>query len=293
MNVRALQCFIKVYEKKSLNAAAKEVFLSPQGLSKVIKQLEVDLEAELFFRGTQGMEATESGELLYARARHVCYLIEDIKKEIGIINGSSGALNVVMTYATSSVVSPDLVFGFTERNPNIRLRLREYPDAHPLGELFQDDADVGLVLGHEGLKDCHYDTLIPGEVVLVVAPDHPWARRSEVSLADLEPESLVLPLAEDGQDHRIVGAAMDLGLTLKVKYETGSLATLHHMCLSGRCVGVSASLLEAAAPDDTVRVVRLKERIPHSLFLVSRRREIQNKAVALFQTYLLDLVKHP
>jgi DNA-binding transcriptional LysR family regulator len=291
MNVRALQCFIKVYEKKSINAAAKEVFLSPQGLSKVIKQLEIDLEAELFSRGTQGMEATESGELLYARARHVCYLMEDIKKEIGIINGSTGALNVVMTYAASAAVPPDLIFGFSDKNPNIRIQLREYPDEHAVGDLFQEEADVGLVLGHEGIKDCHYDLLIPGEVVAVVARTHRLASQDEVTLAELMDETLVLRSVEEGRDHRLVEACLDAGLTPRIKYESGNILTLHHLVCTGGYAAISVNLIEAAVRDDQVKVLRLKDPIPENLFLVSRKREIQNKAVSLFKTYMLDLVR--
>ena len=81
MNTESLEYFIKVYEKKSFNAAAKDLFITPQGLSKMVKQLEMDLETELFYRGSRGVEPTEYGELLYARAKHICYLIEDIKKE--------------------------------------------------------------------------------------------------------------------------------------------------------------------------------------------------------------------
>jgi DNA-binding transcriptional LysR family regulator len=290
MNVRSLQCFIKVYEKKSINAAAREVFLSPQGLSKVIKQLEVDLDAELFSRGTQGMEATESGELLYARARHVCYLMEDIKKEIGIINGGNGSLNVVMTASAALVVSPDVVFGFSERNPNLRLRLREVPDEHPLGELFQDEADVGIVMGHEGLKECHYEPLIRGQVVALVAPNHRWALRDEVSLAELADEPLVLRAVEEGTDHRVVEKFLELGLTPRVRHETGNLQTLHQMCAGG-AVAISVDLLEAAVPDDGVKVLRLREPIFENISLVSRKREIQNRAVSSFQQYLFDLVR--
>lgn len=291
MNVRALQCFIKVYEKKSINAAAKEVFLSPQGLSKVIKQLEIDLEAELFSRGAQGMEATESGELLYARARHLTYLMEDIKREISIINGSSGALNVVMTYSTSSVVPPELIFGFSEANPNIRIRLREYPDEYPIGDLFQEEADVGLVLGHEGIKDCHYDLLVPGETVAVVSRGHRLAGRDEVSLAELENEPVILRSVEEGKEHRVLERASDLGLNLKVKYESGNLFTLHQLCRNSGCVALSVNLIEAALRDEGLKVLKLKDRLAENVFLVSRKRELQNRAVSAFQSYMLELVK--
>lgn len=287
MNVRALQCFLKVYERRSINAAAKEVYLSPQGLSKVIKQLELDLEAELFSRGTAGMEATEAGELLYARARHVCYLMDDIKKEIGIINGSKGSLTVVATYGASAAVPLDLVFGFGDLHPQLQVRLREVPDEYPVADLFQDEADVGLVLGHEGMRNCQYTLLVPGTTVLVVARDHPLARKSSVTLADLEGVPLVVKAVEDGTEHPLIERCLAAGITPLTRHETGNLFSLHRLCVLKGVAAVSVDFIEAVLPDPLVTVVPLAEPLAENLWLVTRKRDIQNKAVTLFQSYLL------
>lgn len=118
MNTESLEYFIKVYEKKSFNSAAKDLFITPQGLSKMVKQLEMDLETELFYRGSRGVEPTEYGELLYARAKHICYLIEDIKKEISIMSGSKGILNLMVTYSTAAALPMNLLLGFPKEYPN-------------------------------------------------------------------------------------------------------------------------------------------------------------------------------
>ena len=46
MDTKDLRAFLRVYEEKSVNKAAKQLFITPQGLSRVIHNLETDLDTE-------------------------------------------------------------------------------------------------------------------------------------------------------------------------------------------------------------------------------------------------------
>ena len=291
MNTEALRYFIKVYEKKSVTSAAKDLFITPQGLSKTIKQLEMDLEAELFFRGSRGMEATEYGELLYARAKHICYLLEDIKQEISIINGRKGSLSVAVTYATTSAIPPDLLFGFSEVYPNIQMKLREFPDEYPMDNLFQEEVDVGLIVGHEGIENCEYKLIVPGEVVILVSKKHPLAAKDEISIVELENEPLVLKSVETGKEHGLVDKCLEYGFTPLVKYEIGNIATAHRLCAVSGLVAVSIDFVEAGIKDEKLKIISLKEKIPQNIYLITRKGAIQSKAVSLFRSYVKEYIK--
>lgn len=291
MNTEALQYFIKVYEKKSISAAAKELFITPQGISKTIKQLEIDLEAELFFRGSHGMEATEHGELLYARAKHIIYLMEDIKKEFSIIGGNKGVLNVVVTYAITSALPPDMLFGFSKIYPSIQMKLREYPDEHPINKLFEEDVDVGIVMGHEEIQNCDYDLIKQGEVVIVVSRKHPLAAKDEISITELEKERLVLKSVETGKDHSLMDKCLEYGFTPRVQHETGNIATAHILCVKNGLVAVSVDFIEESFKDDKLKIIRLKQKIPQNIYLITKKRDMQPKAVTLFQKYIKDYSK--
>lgn len=288
MNTRALQCFIKVYEKKSITSAAKEVYISPQGLSKIIKQLEIELETELFYRGSHGMEATESGELLFARAKHICYLMEDIKKEISIINGSRSALNVVVSASAIFAIPLDVIYSFSEENSKYQIKIQDLPDNYQIEELFDEHADVAIYLGHEGIPNCTYEILHKGEIVLIVSNDHPFATRSEVSINELENEMLVIKTLESGKDHVLIEKCMDVGISPVIKHETENLAAIHHLCESQNVVGVSVDFVEEAIDSHSVTVVKLKEQISINLYYISRNREVENAAVKLFNKYLKE-----
>ena len=54
MNTKLLKCFQIVYEEKSINRAAGRLYITPQGLSRNIRQLEEELDVQLFQRTARG-----------------------------------------------------------------------------------------------------------------------------------------------------------------------------------------------------------------------------------------------
>jgi len=286
MNIEALEYFIKVYEKKSVSAAAKDLYITPQGISKTIKQLEMELEAELFYRGPRGMEATEAGEILHARAKHIRYLMEDIKKEIGIISGKKGGLQIVVAYSAASELPADFLYGFSQRYPDIQIKLRESPDEYPVGELLQDEIDIGLVMGPDEFENCDYEMVAAGEVVAVVANGHPLSGREVISIAELEHEPLVVKTTEKGRVHNFVETCLEQGFTPNVMHQYGSSATAHRLCEWSGFVAISIDFIERAHRNDNVKVLRLKEKIPQNIYLVTRKSGFQATSVSLFRDYV-------
>ncbi|MFZ5368039.1 MAG: LysR family transcriptional regulator [Spirochaetota bacterium] len=291
MNTRTLRCFIEVYEKKSIAAAAKEVYISPQGLSKIIRQLEYDLDTELFYRGVHGMEPTEAAEVLYARARHIIYLLDDIKKEISILGGSKTALHMIISFAGSLIIPFEVLQRFMDAHPQVQLKIDEYPDEYPIHEMFQDEADVGLVLGHEGIAHCNYEVLVPGRTVVVVKEGHPLSKHKEISIQDIKGFPLILKTAEPGRDNPLLEQCNKLGITPKIVYTSGNLLAARRSCKDGLAVMESVDFIETAYPDKDLVVLLLKEKINRPVYFISRDREIQNRAVTLLQKFLREHCK--
>lgn len=291
MNTESLEYFIKVYEKKSFNAAAKDLFITPQGLSKMVKQLEMDLETELFHRGSRGVEPTEYGELLYARAKHICYLIEDIKKEISVMSGSKGILNLILTYSSSAVLPINLLFNFPKEYPNIQMKVREVPDEYPMEEVFEEEeVDVGLIMVNEKLNNCNHELILQGEVVAVVSKQHPLATKDEISIVELENQPLVIKAVEAGGEHSFVSECLEYGFTPKVEYELGNIITAHMLCMSDGVIAISVNFIEEALKDERLKVIRLKEKINQNIYLVTKKKPIQPKVVSLFKNYINEYI---
>ena len=67
MNTKELQYFMKVCEEQSINKAAGKLFITQQGLSRVIANLEKNLNVKLLERNARGVFPTEEGQYLYEK----------------------------------------------------------------------------------------------------------------------------------------------------------------------------------------------------------------------------------
>ena len=55
MDTKDIRCFCRVYEERGINQAAKQLFITPQGLSRIITKLEAELQTTLFERSVRGL----------------------------------------------------------------------------------------------------------------------------------------------------------------------------------------------------------------------------------------------
>ena len=55
MQPKQLQYFITAYATKNIQRAAEKLFVSRQGISKTIRELEQELGADLFLRSSKGL----------------------------------------------------------------------------------------------------------------------------------------------------------------------------------------------------------------------------------------------
>lgn len=79
MGTKDLRSFRLVYEERSINQATRHLFISPQGLSRIIQKLEEELHSKLFERTPFGMVPTKSGDYFYEHSQEILYRLEDLK----------------------------------------------------------------------------------------------------------------------------------------------------------------------------------------------------------------------
>lgn len=65
MTFLQVEYFLSVATTKSISRTASELFVSPPAVSKQISLMEQELDLKLFNRGTQGMELTPEGEVMF------------------------------------------------------------------------------------------------------------------------------------------------------------------------------------------------------------------------------------
>lgn len=87
MTLEHLNYFLLSARLGSMSLAAEELHISPQAVSKAVKNLEHEFNCTLFLRSTtSGLHLTESGEMLAQTAENVLAQIDNFKKNIAVKN---------------------------------------------------------------------------------------------------------------------------------------------------------------------------------------------------------------
>ena len=80
MNILHLKYALSIAEYGSINKAAEEIHVAQPNLSRVIKELEADLNLEIFRRSAHGMELTPDGEVFIAQARKILQQVDEMEE---------------------------------------------------------------------------------------------------------------------------------------------------------------------------------------------------------------------
>ena len=194
MEIRHLKYFVKIAETLSFSEAAKALFITQSTLSQQIRQLEQEMDAQLFERNNHNVRLTEAGEELlpYARqtlkASQACLdRIQDLQHML------TGTLNIGVTFSFSPILT-EALFAFIKLYTKVKLNIFYKPMDELMKMLEHDDVDFALTFRPAELnKDIESHFLFDNHLAVIVREDHPLARKESVSIAELEQYDLVLP----------------------------------------------------------------------------------------------------
>ncbi len=193
--LKHLRAFCQTARLGSVSAAAEALFLSQPSISQQIRALEEELGQQLFERHGPSMNLTPAGRTLLELARPLVDRLDALPDEFARAFGrlDSGEVRIAAGESTILHLLPSLVLRFRNRHPGIYVRLSNVTGADGLGMLRTDQVDfaVGSMIDVPG--DISYRPIYSFRPVLIAAHDHPLARRSSLTLADISPYGLILP----------------------------------------------------------------------------------------------------
>ena len=130
MRIEHLEYFTKVVECGSITTAATQLFISPQGLSQAIKQLEKELDIEFFTRSSNNFSLTTAGQLLYDNAQKILAINDELHVGINQLKSSSNSgaqqrLHIYATHIINCTFLPQALIAFHKKYPSIGTRIWE------------------------------------------------------------------------------------------------------------------------------------------------------------------------
>lgn len=144
--LKALEVFVEVAKHKSFNAAAQHLNLSAPAVTRIIANLETELNIKLFQRSTRRVRSTEAGSQFFVRAQNILAEIKDAENE------ATG--NYLSPTGTLTITAPSL-FGHRHVMPVVLQYMKAYPRvsvrtffSDKVTRLAEDDIDIAIRIGH-------------------------------------------------------------------------------------------------------------------------------------------------
>jgi DNA-binding transcriptional LysR family regulator len=194
MTFRQVEVFLAVVREGSFAQAADRVHLSQPTLSEHVAELERELGTRLFFRHGRRISLTEAGRVFADYGARVLSTAESARQAVADLEGlHRGSLLVGASTTPGLYVLPRIVAEFRRRYPGVTLTLRIANSRTIEERVHRHELDLGIVGGHVlGAGERCLAAGLVDELVLIVPPRHPWARRRSISVAQLCQEPLLM-----------------------------------------------------------------------------------------------------
>ena len=145
MDLKALAIFVKVGERRSFGRAARDLGITPSGVSNAISRLEARLGVRLLARTTRRVGLTEDGAAFFERCRRVLADLEEAEAVLGRARvAPTGRLRVDLPVSFGQLRVMPLLGAFQADYPELQLAL-SFNDRYI--DLVEDGVDVAVRLG--------------------------------------------------------------------------------------------------------------------------------------------------
>lgn len=149
-DIRQLKAFIAVAEELNFHRAAERLATVQPALSRLIQNLELDMQVQLLWRTTRHVELTEAGKTLLREARMLLQNLEQaVKVTQQSANGTAG--NLILGYMDFAIhtVLPDMLAALSKHKSDIGVSLTYMSTMQQRMALIEGNIDLGIMIGQD------------------------------------------------------------------------------------------------------------------------------------------------
>ena len=297
MDIRRLEVFLKVIELCSFTKAAEALNLSQPTVSEHIRCLEETLNERLVDRTGRDVGPTPAGKVLTQYAEKILRTYFEAIQALEQFNGKmSGSLLVGASSVPGAYVLPKYLGAFKALNPDVQIMLRIAATSEIIDQVLDGSLETGFVGSMKNDRKLVFEELVDDELVLITAPDHPWAKAGRISLDDLTSQPMVLRQKGSGTRSAAIRILAENGLEisrLKIAAEMGDAESVKQGVKSG--IGVSFVSVHSVSYElftKSLASVSIKGlRLLRPLYTVTRKNRRICPVCLSFKTFLVNEIK--
>jgi DNA-binding transcriptional LysR family regulator len=194
MDLDQLRTFLEIVRLKSFSKAAQTCFRTQPAISAQVRQLEQELNAQLFDRLGTRIALTPAGRIFADYAEQIL----DLRRRAGdaiaeLEHAPKGELTIAANEAICIYVLPEVFSEYKKRFPNVQVQVERSYSSAIVESLVNNQADFGIIQMPCTERKLQVAPIYTDEVKLLVPPGHPLAGKGQILPQDLLGHSLLLP----------------------------------------------------------------------------------------------------
>ena len=290
MNQKQLEYFVTVYEMRNMQAAADRLYVTRQGVSKMINQMERELGQPLFERTPKGLQPTDYAIALRPHAKQI---LEEYAYISGMNFLAAQSKSVVTVYALDHILaslSPSFLLAFSKAHPDIIVSVVESTDEGALEGLSSFRCDLAIVTGPLDFSHFQGEKLFFAPYCVRLHKEHPLAQKKEICAEDIAGETVV----GKGRSyacfrHNFDKYILNRGIPVRILAETADESLITALVASRQAISIGYRYTASLYPHpDIVERPVAREKKGEYVYVAENRDSTLSSAAGLFKKFLLD-----
>src|SRR6202012_3554712 len=184
-----------ISKEGTLTKAANTLHLTQSALSHQLKELETELDVEIFSRQGKRLHLTEQGYRFLRTSEKILAEIKALEEDINNYkNGKTGKLSISMQCYTAYHWLPGIIKYYKKRWPDINIQIMSEATRRPLEYLMNGDLDIGIIRTQMVNTKIRYEPIFEDRLTAVISKDHPLAKKDVIKITEFHDKELILPL---------------------------------------------------------------------------------------------------
>ena len=241
MTLHQLEVFETVAKYLSITRASKELHVSQPSVFQQVKFLEDFCGVKLYKKIGRRIELTREGQSFQTDVQEILSRINKLRQKFGNTSLAASAAPLVIgaSHAVSVSILLSLLATFKKKNPEVQVTLRTASSPRIEGFVLNAEAEIGVVTNPSGSPAFEVTPYRKERVVAFVAPGHPLAQKTHLTLSDVAQAPLIIRRGRLAKTRQHLNQIEQKGYRLNILMECESAEAVKIAALKGMGMGIA------------------------------------------------------